>query len=339
VLVVGPDKGADVYDPGSNTWALYGDAMVGRAAATATLLGSGRVLVAGGYEMVEVYIGDIFASTELFDEGPVAPTAAGTGVAVSNGSGSTRVAATFAQVSTAGVTTLSRSDAAPVLTPNFKLLGVVAEVSTTATFVGKVEIGLAYDPVKLQIADESGLKLLHTPCAPGASATRCPDGVWENVTETCSDPRYSFTPCRSPGVDTVNHVIYGVVDSLSTLVLAEDAYRFGGFLPPLRSDRNSVFKRSQIIPVKFQLTRPDGSYVPDAVATLRVHRTTEQGPLEMPVSSPARSSTGNVFRYDPATNQYVFELSTSDKAYVAGAYLLEVEVNRTSKYTATFSLR
>jgi hypothetical protein len=77
----------------------------------------------------------------------------------------------------------------------------------------------------------------------------------------------------------------------------------------------------------------------DGVATLRVHRTTEQGPLEMPVSSPARSSTGNVFRYDPATNQYVFELSTSDKAYVAGAYLLEVEVNRTSKYTATFSLR
>jgi hypothetical protein len=75
VLVVGGTgdtfHGAEVYDPGSNTWSLTHPMLQARALPTATLLPNGKVLVAGGS-----YTGYL-ATAELYD--PVSDTWSATG--------------------------------------------------------------------------------------------------------------------------------------------------------------------------------------------------------------------------------------------------------------------
>jgi hypothetical protein len=63
---------AEVYTPSANTWANVGSMHTGRAAQSATLLSSGKVLVAGGVDMSAG-----LKSAELFD--PAAGTWAVTG--------------------------------------------------------------------------------------------------------------------------------------------------------------------------------------------------------------------------------------------------------------------
>jgi len=53
---------AEVYDPASNTWSAAAPMASARGAHTATLLPSGKVLVAGGYNG-----GNYLASAELYD--------------------------------------------------------------------------------------------------------------------------------------------------------------------------------------------------------------------------------------------------------------------------------
>lgn len=54
---------AELYDPATNTWSSSGSLLTARQDHTATLLGNGKVLVAGGY----VYNGGYLASVELYD--------------------------------------------------------------------------------------------------------------------------------------------------------------------------------------------------------------------------------------------------------------------------------
>lgn len=85
VLVAGGFAGgerlasAEVFDPGTNTFASAGNMNASRAGHTATLLPNGKILIAGGYN------GSYLASAELYD--PAAHTFMPTGIMVTARSG------------------------------------------------------------------------------------------------------------------------------------------------------------------------------------------------------------------------------------------------------------
>jgi uncharacterized repeat protein (TIGR01451 family) len=128
-------------------------------------------------------------------------TPQGTNVsAAANGGDSTPGGATitFSNVTAPGRTTETTSTNGPALPSGFQL-GTPAtyyDISTTATYTGRVEVCINYSDISFP--NENKLKLLHY----DSNA-----GQWVNVTTS---------------KDTVNNIICGSVSSLSPFVIAED---------------------------------------------------------------------------------------------------------------------
>ncbi len=114
-------------------------------------------------------------------------------------------------------------------------------------------------------------------------------------------------------------------------------YDFGGFLPPLSADGSGGFKAGSTIPVKFQLKDTDGNSFPFATASLFIAKV-ENGTAgrEMPASAAGGSSFGNLFRYDPKSRQYVFNLGT--KRLAKGTYQIRVDLGDGYAYKVQFSI-
>ncbi|WP_079506043.1 PxKF domain-containing protein [Mesobacillus jeotgali] len=115
-------------------------------------------------------------------------------------------------------------------------------------------------------------------------------------------------------------------------------YNFGGVLQPINSNGSSIFKAGSTVPVKFQLTDFSGAYVSSANASISIAKVNEsvQGTVtESIVTSTA--NTGNEFRYDPAANQYIYNLST--KGLSTGTYLITVKLDDKTAYTVKMSLK
>jgi hypothetical protein len=104
--------------------------------------------------------------------------------------------------------------------------------------------------------------------------------------------------------------------------------KFVGFLQPINNDGSSIFKLGSTVPVKFQLLNADGSYESDATATLKV-AFVDQGIVGdyLEAVSTAAPDRGNTFRYDPAANQYIFNLGTRYLRHGTGTYSLQVTIN------------
>lgn len=102
-------------------------------------------------------------------------------------------------------------------------------------------------------------------------------------------------------------------------------YDFSGFLPPIKTDGSSVFKLGSTVPVKLQLTDYDGNYITNAVAKIMLAKVSSGvvGAEEEGISTSA-ASTGNLFRYDPTDNQYIFNLST--KSLSTGTWKITVDL-------------
>lgn len=102
--------------------------------------------------------------------------------------------------------------------------------------------------------------------------------------------------------------------------------KFLGLLQPINADGSSVFKLRSTVPVKFRLLNADGSYKSDAIATLKV-AFVDSGVVGgyYEALSTAAPDSGNTFRYDPADNQYIFNLGT--KGLDTGTWSLQVTVN------------
>jgi hypothetical protein len=87
---------------------------------------------------------------------------------------------------------------------------------------------------------------------------------------------------------------------------------------------NGNKKAGSTVPVSFQLTGGSAS-VTNAVAKLTYATLTGNTPgLALPASAPGNSNTGNLFRYDAATHQYLYNWST--KGLSAGTYRLTVDL-------------
>jgi VCBS repeat-containing protein len=103
-------------------------------------------------------------------------------------------------------------------------------------------------------------------------------------------------------------------------------YDFGGFLPPVSSGPTGSLHAGRTIPVKFQLS-VHGQNVSWAAATLQVD------------GNPATSTVpqqGNSFRYDPATQQYQFNLSTNN--LTPGSDTLTVTLDDGTSHSVTITV-
>jgi hypothetical protein len=114
-------------------------------------------------------------------------------------------------------------------------------------------------------------------------------------------------------------------------------YSWSGVLPPINPDGSSVFKARSTIPVTFMLTG-DSAGITDLVATLSYAKIDNSvaGAVNESVST-AAATTGNLFRYDPAAGQYIFNWST--KGLSAGTYRLFINLGDGVTRTVNLDLK
>ncbi|HUQ44712.1 MAG TPA: PxKF domain-containing protein [Candidatus Limnocylindria bacterium] len=160
------------------------------------------------------------------------PTEPGTDVevALDDGSGSTPVTLSFANVTAGGTSSLTVSETGTPVPDGFQL-GLPAtyyDISTTAEFSGQITVCVSYAGVTY--ADESGLRFYHFNTTTGS---------WEDITV--------------PPVDTVNDQICGITSSLSPFVIIERTYVFGGFVGPKAPPTINGAKAGSTIGIKFSL--------------------------------------------------------------------------------------
>jgi PKD repeat protein len=120
------------------------------------------------------------------------------------------------------------------------------------------------------------------------------------------------------------------------------AYSWSDFLQPIDApDANrvskSVFKAGSTVPVKFKLTG-DSAGITDLAATL-LYAKVSDGIVgtDLEAVSTAAATTGNLFRYDSASGQYIFNWST--KGLTPGAYQLSVNLGDGVSRTVIISLK
>ncbi len=117
------------------------------------------------------------------------------------------------------------------------------------------------------------------------------------------------------------------------------AYVFGGFLPPIKADGSGISKLGSTVPVKFQLTDANGNFVTNAIATISLQKYNGNTPVGNPIDgvSTSAATTGNLFRYNPASNQYIFNLAT--KGLSVGKWQIKVTLNDGACFTVFISLK
>jgi len=154
--------------------------------------------------------------------------------------------------------------------------------------------------------------------------------------DSFSDPNFRLDVVAS----NHGHGDYVALDSVRVKVYYHaDGYVFGGFLPPIKADGSRISKLGSNVPVKFQLTDANSNFVSSAIATISLQKYSGSNPMGDPISgtSTSAATTGNLFRYDPASNQYIFNLST--KGLSDGTWKINVTLNDGACYSVFIGLR
>lgn len=114
---------------------------------------------------------------------------------------------------------------------------------------------------------------------------------------------------------------------------------FGGFLPPINADGGSVLKLGRTVPVKFQLTDANGNFVSNAAATISLQKFNGSTPEGNPIDgvSTSAATTGNLFRYDSNSNQYIFNLNT--KGLSVGTWQIKATLDNGESHTVFIVLK
>lgn len=99
-------------------------------------------------------------------------------------------------------------------------------------------------------------------------------------------------------------------------------YSWSNALTPINADGSSIFKLGSTVPVKFQLTGASAG-ITDATATVSYAKVSSgiAGSVYEAVSTSA-GTTGNLFRYDATSGQYIFNWST--KGLDPGTYQISI---------------
>ncbi|HYO68001.1 MAG TPA: HYR domain-containing protein [Archangium sp.] len=152
-----------------------------------------------------------------------------------------------------------------------------------------------------------------------ASAVDALDGI---IAPMCIPPSGStFPPGESRALCTATDS-HGNASRGTFSVLV--TYEFGGLLPPLSGNSRSIFKQSQVIPVRFSLTGASAG-ISTLAARLFVSKVVGDGvSQEVPAVSAGGGTTDNLFRPTGSTGSYQFLLST--KSMEPSVYWLRIEL-------------
>ena len=174
--------------------------------------------------------------------------------------------------------------------------------------------------------------------AAGCNTTDALSGVQTNATVSVTggtNGAGTFTATCSGAMDVAGNTAPPVNVTFTV------QYNFNGYFNPILNNGSAYFHSGRTIPVKFQLTAADGSIVSNAVANLQVFLilNTPAGTVDESIDTlaPGNSNSGTLFRFDPTSNQYVYNLSTS--GYASGTYLLRTTISDGSTHDVQFSIK
>ncbi|MDP2941530.1 MAG: PxKF domain-containing protein [Candidatus Omnitrophota bacterium] len=115
-------------------------------------------------------------------------------------------------------------------------------------------------------------------------------------------------------------------------------YSYSGILPPINPDGSSIFKLGRVVPIKFQLKDSLDNHISTAVARIYLNKISNNVlGSEIEAESVGQANTGNLFRYSPTDNQYIFNLGTSNLS--EGTWQMRIELDDGSSKYATVSFR
>lgn len=107
-------------------------------------------------------------------------------------------------------------------------------------------------------------------------------------------------------------------------------YKFGGWNTPISISLKD-FNKMSTIPVKLQLFDTAGKPVANAIVHLSVNG--------KPAASSGSSNSGDLFRYDPSAQQYIFNLAASKSLLTQGTNTLVVKLDDGTSYTTTITIK
>lgn len=200
-------------------------------------------------------------------------------------------------------------------------------------------------PPTLKLSKTSLVAVVPTASASGVDASTLNLDQYASATDAC-DPNPTITN-DAPSVFPVGitQVTFTATDHCNNMSAAqtlsvEVTYNFNGYFTPVLNDGSSLFKSGRTVPVKFQLTAADGSIITNATAQLYVamYAGVPIGTTDMTdATSTGNSDTGNEFRFDPTSGQYIYNLST--KGFATGTWLLRAKLNDGTTHDVFISLR
>jgi hypothetical protein len=112
-------------------------------------------------------------------------------------------------------------------------------------------------------------------------------------------------------------------------------YAWSGVLQPINADGSSVFKAGSTVPVKFTFS---GSCAAGLVAYLGYAKIdNDVAGLVNEANSTSAATTGNRFRFDAGSGQFIYNWST--KGLSQGTYQLRIDLRDGVTYTVNLGLK
>jgi MBG domain (YGX type)/Bacterial Ig-like domain (group 3) len=268
------------------------------------------------------------------------PPLDGTLVGVLNGD---NITATFSTVATPTSPVGTYAIVPTLLDPTSKL-GNYSVTSNNGT--------LTITPVGLMITADDKTKVLDSP-NPAFTATYSGfqngdtpaslTGVLTCATTAVTNSPVGSYPITCSGQSSSNYTITYVPGTLSIifnptgLVDGEPGHQV---LAPLAADGSSVFNAGRTVPIKFRVGDVNGVSIgtPGTVTSFRIIDIiagTVATPVDLPVTS---TSADTAFRYDPTSQQWIFNLSTAGLS-AGSTYVFRIGLSDGSHIDFQFGLR
>jgi hypothetical protein len=114
-------------------------------------------------------------------------------------------------------------------------------------------------------------------------------------------------------------------------------YTWSDVLQPINVDGTSIFKQGSTVPVKFRLTGAASSLTTLAARILVAQVSNSIVGSEVEAVSTSAADSGNTFRYDSTSGQYIFNLNT--KGMTQGTWQIRVDLLDGATHSVLVSLR